>query len=103
MDYAQYVIQYVPTYLLWYLIGINTVTFIMFGYDKWMATSNAWRTPEMVLWIFSLLGGSVGAIAGMKIFHHKTRKVSFQFVFILILVVQALVVAGWLYYNGYYV
>lgn len=97
MDYAQYVVQY-GTY---YLIAINILTFLVFGYDKWMATGHAWRTPEKVLWILSLLGGSLGAIAGMKTFRHKTRKVSFQFVFILIMVIQALVVAGWLYYNGY--
>ncbi len=103
MNYAQYLLQYVPDYILGYLIGINILTFLVFGYDKWMAAGNAWRTPEKVLWLLSLLGGSLGAIIGMKTFRHKTRKVSFQFVFILILAVQALVVAGWLYYNGYYV
>lgn len=94
MDYTQYGI--------YYLIGINVLTFLMFGWDKWMAQGQAWRTPEKVLWLLSLLGGSIGAISGMQMFRHKTKKVSFQFVLILILVVQAMAVAAWLYYNGYY-
>lgn len=90
-------------YAIYYLAAINVFTFLMFGWDKWMAQGSArgqaWRTPEKVLWLLSLVGGSLGAIAGMKTFRHKTRKVSFQFVLVLIIIVQVLCVAAWYYYN----
>ncbi|MEK7083838.1 MAG: DUF1294 domain-containing protein, partial [Patescibacteria group bacterium] len=36
------------------------------------------RVSEMTLWLLSLIGGSLGALAGMRYFRHKTRKMSFQ-------------------------
>ena len=86
------------SFLLYYLIAINSVTFLMFGFDKWMARSNARRTPEKILWLFSLLGGSLGAILGMQTFRHKTKKISFQFILALILIIQAGSIAAWLYF-----
>lgn len=73
------------------------ITFLVFGFDKWMANSQARRTPEKTLWLLSLFGGSVGAIIGMQFFRHKTRKVSFQLILALILIVQAGIIAGWIY------
>ena len=67
-------------YFSWYLITINIVTFMMYGIDKEKAKRGAWRIP--------LLGGSFGAWAGMKTFHHKTRKKKFSVGVPLILVVE---------------
>ncbi len=86
------------TIFLYYFIGINIVAFCLYGYDKWMAQINTWRVPESMLWIVALIGGSVGALAGMQFFRHKTQKISFQFVLMLIVTFQVslAIVAGYL-------
>ena len=56
-----------------YLILINILTFIAFGVDKSRARNHAWRTSEKRLFFLAVIGGSVGAIAGMYFFRHKTR------------------------------
>ena len=62
---------------MWYLIVINIVTWIAFGLDKWKAKSGKWRIPERTLLLLALAGGSLGALAGMIMFRHKTRKPKF--------------------------
>ena len=64
-------------YLMYYLIIINIAAWLMYGLDKWKAKSGAWRIPERTLLLTALLGGSAGALAGMLLFHHKTRKPKF--------------------------
>ncbi len=61
-----------------YLAVINAVGFGIFGYDKWCAVHRQWRVPEKTLIAAALLGGSVGAYAGMKVFRHKTRHPKFS-------------------------
>lgn len=65
-------------YLMYYLIIINIAAWIMYGLDKWKAKSGVWRIPERTLLLTALAGGSVGALAGMLLFHHKTRKPKFM-------------------------
>lgn len=72
-----------------WLVAINLVTFSTFGYDKLIAGSNATRVPETVLLISTLFGGSIGALAGMFIFRHKTSKTSFKTRVFLVILVQA--------------
>ena len=80
-------------YVLYYLAAINLITFFVYGIDKWRAKRGAWRIPEKTLFLLPILGGSVGAIAGMKVFHHKTRHWYFKYSLPLILLLQiALVV-----------
>ncbi|MEW8978776.1 MAG: DUF1294 domain-containing protein [Symbiobacterium sp.] len=56
-------------------------TFVAYGLDKYCATHNMWRIPERTLLLCALLpGGPFGAVAGMQLFHHKTRKWYFQVV-----------------------
>lgn len=62
---------------LLYLFLINAVAFLLMLVDKLKARKNLWRIPERTLFLTALLGGSVGAIAGMYAFRHKTRHVSF--------------------------
>jgi len=61
-----------------YLLIVNAVTFLVFGIDKKRAKKEQWRVPERTLLLFALAGGSVGALAGMYTFRHKTRKIKFS-------------------------
>ena len=80
-------------YVLYYLAAINLGTFLVYGIDKLRAKRGAWRIPEKTLFLLPLLGGSVGAIAGMRVFHHKTKHWYFKYGLPLILILQiALVV-----------
>ena len=72
--------------MIWYLVGINIITFFIYGIDKYKACHNKYRISEKSLFILSIIGGSIGAIIGMKCFHHKTRKLLFWIVNILSLI-----------------
>jgi uncharacterized membrane protein YsdA (DUF1294 family) len=76
--------------LLYYLIGINVLTFLVYGLDKWKARRDQWRIPEATLLMLAVLGGSIGALLGMTVFHHKTRHKKFQIGLPLILLAQIL-------------
>ena len=74
--------------LLYYLIVINVVTFLVYGIDKWKAKQGSWRISEATLLMLALIGGSIGALLGMKIWHHKTMHKKFNYGLALILLVQ---------------
>ena len=74
--------------LLLYLAVMNLVAFLTFGTDKGRAKKGAWRVRERTLFLLALLGGSIGAIAGMYFFHHKTKHWYFRFGLPAILLVQ---------------
>lgn len=59
------------------LILINAAAFLLYGIDKRKAVHNQWRISEAALLGIALCGGAVGAYAGMRIFHHKTKKPKF--------------------------
>lgn len=71
-----------------YLCGINLVGFTVMGYDKWKAKKHAWRVPEATLFIIAIIGGSIGSILGMHLFHHKTRHWYFLYGMPAILILQ---------------
>jgi uncharacterized membrane protein YsdA (DUF1294 family) len=76
-----------------YLLIMNVVGVAVMGADKSKAVHHAWRIPEKVLFLVSLLGGSAGTWAGMYIFRHKTKHWYFVVGMPAILVIQiALVV-----------
>ncbi len=60
-----------------YFLGINGISFIIFGIDKLEAIRKGNRIPEKILFIVSIVGGCFGAGVGMLIFHHKIRKPKF--------------------------
>lgn len=62
---------------LWYLLLINAAAFVLMLADKQKARNNRWRIPERTLMLSALLGGSVGALAGMYLFRHKTKHSKF--------------------------
>lgn len=80
--------------LLFYLLIINALGFVIMLADKRRAQKKLWRIPESTLLTVAILGGSVGSLAGMRIFHHKTRKPKFYIGIPLILALQ-LALAGW--------
>lgn len=86
--------------LLLYLAAINVAAFSLYGIDKWKAQRNKWRVTEARLLSVALLGGSVGALLGMKIWHHKTKDNKFRFGLpaILILHLAAVLAALYCYY-----
>ena len=64
--------------MIYYLFVINVITFEAFGLDKRKAKKRKFRIRESVLLGLALIGGSLGAMAGMFLFHHKTRKPAFR-------------------------
>ena len=88
-----------------WLLLINLVTFFIFGLDKLKAKrkvtkENVRRVPEKTLFLLAAIGGSIGALLGMKVWHHKTLHKSFRFGIPAILALQILIPAGlWLYFN----
>ena len=71
-----------------YLILVNAAAFALMFADKQKAIRGQWRIPEKVLLGAALLGGSIGAIAGMYTFRHKTRHSKFKYGLPLILLAQ---------------
>lgn len=39
-----------------YIIGINVLTFLIYGADKWKARRNKWRIPEDTLIWLAVVG-----------------------------------------------
>ena len=74
--------------LLFYLLTINAVGLLIMLADKRKAQKNLWRIPEATLLTVAILGGSVGCLAGMRLFRHKTRKPKFYIGIPVILVIQ---------------
>ena len=75
-----------------YLVVINVATFLTYGIDKWKAKKSLWRIREASLLGLAVLGGSIGAWLGMKVWHHKTMHKKFKYGIPLILVVQIVIV-----------
>lgn len=61
-------------YFFLYIATVNIISFVLFGVDKRRAVSGGWRISERTLLISAAAGGGIGALAGMYLFHHKTRK-----------------------------
>lgn len=74
--------------LLVYLFIINAAGFLLMLTDKLKAKKNAWRISEATLFLVAAIGGSLGSIAGMYTFRHKTKHLNFLLGMPLILAVQ---------------
>jgi uncharacterized membrane protein YsdA (DUF1294 family) len=71
-----------------YLIVVNIVAVVLYGIDKHKAKAGQWRISEKTLIGVAVIGGSIGAFAGMHLFHHKTKHWYFRFGLPLLLIVQ---------------
>ena len=78
--------------LLYYLLIINAAGFLLMLVDKWKAKKNRWRIRESTLLLVAALGGSIGSLAGMYLFRHKTQHLKFTLGIPLILAAQCFVV-----------
>ncbi len=83
--------------LLFHLVAVNVVTFFVYGIDKWKAKKSKWRIRETALLGLAVLGGSIGAWLGMKVWHHKTQHKKFRYGVPAIIIVQFLLMAYYLY------
>ncbi len=79
--------------LAYYLLGINAVTFIVYGIDKYKAKKAKWRISEATLLLLAVLGGSIGAWMGIKVWHHKTMHKKFKYGIPAILLIQIALMA----------
>ncbi|WP_024646049.1 DUF1294 domain-containing protein [Pseudomonas syringae] len=79
------------------LMGMSLLAFVLYRRDKRQAGNGGQRTPENVLHSLELLGGWPGALLAQQMFRHKTRKVSFQVVFWLIVAVHQALWFDWLF------
>lgn len=88
-----------------WLILINLITFFVFGLDKLKAKrkvthESTRRVPEKTLFLLAAVGGSIGALLGIKVWHHKTLHKTFRFGIPAILILQILIPAGlYIYLN----
>lgn len=75
-------------YALIYLVAVNAVTFFMYGIDKWKAKRARRRISEATLLGLAVIGGSIGAWLGIRVWHHKTLHKKFKYGVPLILLLQ---------------
>ena len=74
--------------ILYYLLAVNIATFLLYGVDKYKAKKNQWRISEATLLTMAAIGGSIGAWAGMRLWHHKTMHKKFKYGIPVIIMMQ---------------
>lgn len=79
-------------YSLYYLLVVNTLTILLYGIDKYKAKKARWRISEATLLMMAVIGGSIGAWAGMRLWHHKTMHKKFKYGIPLIILLQVALV-----------
>ena len=84
--------------LITYLAVINLISFLAMGNDKRKAKKHAFRTPESILFILAIMGGSLGSIIGMYSFRHKTKHWYFV-VFMPVILLLQIGMAAAIYYS----
>ena len=74
--------------ILGYLLAINIASFFLYGIDKYKAKKGRWRISEAILLLMAVIGGSIGAWVGMRIWHHKTMHKKFKYGIPVIIIFQ---------------
>ena len=72
-----YQLSNIPSLFLGYVLLINLLLFLLMGIDKRAAKRKKWRIPERRLLTLGIIGGGIGGILGMIVFHHKTHRIYF--------------------------
>ena len=78
--------------ILGYLLAVNIATFFLYGIDKYKAKKGRWRISEITLLLMAVIGGSIGAWAGMRLWHHKTMHKKFKYGIPVIIIMQVALV-----------
>ena len=73
--------------MVYYLVGVNLISFIIYGIDKYNAVHKHYRVSEYSLYCLAIFGGALGSLIGMRVFHHKTKKILFWVVNIISLII----------------
>ena len=79
----------VVKFFMLYFFVINITGIIIMKIDKRKSIKHQWRIPEARLFTISILGGSLGVLSGMYLFHHKTKHPKFAIGMPTILIVQS--------------
>ena len=74
--------------ILGYLLAVNIATFFLYGIDKYKAKKGRWRISEATLLMMAVIGGCIGAWAGMRLWHHKTMHKKFKYGIPIIIIIQ---------------
>ena len=74
--------------ILGYLLAVNITSFLLYGIDKYKAKKGRWRISEATLLLMAVIGGSIGAWVGMRIWHHKTIHKMFKYGIPVIIIFQ---------------
>ncbi len=70
-----------PQYLIpAYLILVNLLAFALYGIDKKKAKKKKYRISESTLLWMARIGGGIGCLVGMHLFHHKTNHKRFKII-----------------------
>ena len=77
---------------MYYLLAINIVSLFLYGIDKYKAKKNKWRISEATLLMMAVIGGSIGAWVGMRLWHHKTMHKKFKYGIPIIIILQVCLV-----------
>jgi uncharacterized membrane protein YsdA (DUF1294 family) len=80
-----------------FIIGVNFITFILFGLDKYFAVNQMWRISNRTLLSAAICGGSIGALLGQKYFRHKMK--SFDGVFPALIAIHGILLLGYFIYQ----
>ena len=79
-------------YSMYYLLAINFVSFFLYGIDKYKAKKGRWRISEATLLMMAVIGGSIVALAGMRLWHNKTMHKKFKYGIPIIIILQVCLV-----------
>lgn len=77
-----YQLSNILSLFLGYVLLINLLLFLLMGIDKRAAKRKKWRIPERRLLILGIIGGRIGGILGMLVFHHKTHRIYFTICYV---------------------
>lgn len=77
-----YQLSNIPSLFLGYVLLINLLLFLLMGIDKRAAKGKKWRIPERRLLTLGIIGGGIGGILGMLVFHHKTHRIYFTICYV---------------------
>jgi len=73
-----------------YLVLLNLVGLVLCAYDKFMAIRHQWRIPGRTFFLLGLIGGAIGILIGMILFHHKTSKPKFVLIIVFDLIINVI-------------